>query len=120
MLPDHMTSVVHPNQVHSAVVDWSIPIAVTPDVVSSSSSSSSEAVACCMPTTVWDTHRRELATYKRVNGHTRVPQRFPANKALGRWVITQRVNRIPAIRYLVVFFTSKKHALIFILKFKKK
>jgi hypothetical protein len=26
------------------------------------------------------------------------------------------VNRFPAIRYLLVFFTSKKHALIFILK----
>jgi hypothetical protein len=30
------------------------------------------------------------------------------------------INRFQAIRYLVVFFTSKKHALIFILKLSKK
>jgi glutaredoxin len=87
-LPDHMTSVVHPNQVQSATVDRHIPIVITPDVVSSLTS---EAVACCMPSTVWDTRRKELVTYKLLNnGSTNVPRKFPSNKPLGIWVKTQR------------------------------
>jgi hypothetical protein len=87
ILPDHMTSVVHPKQVQSATVDCNIPILITPDVVSSLTS---EAVACCMPSTLWDTRRKELATYKQVNGHTNVPQEFQTNKPLGHWVKNQR------------------------------
>jgi hypothetical protein len=89
ILPDHMTSVVHPKQVQSATVDCNIPILITPDVVSSLTS---EAVACCMPSTLWDTRRKELATYKQVNGHTYVPQQCPSNKPLGHWVMTQRTQ----------------------------
>jgi hypothetical protein len=82
-----MTSECHPYQAHSATVDRHVPIVITPDVVSSSTS---EAVACCMPSTLWDTRRKELATYKQVNGHTNVPQRCPSNKPLGNWVKNQR------------------------------
>jgi glutaredoxin len=88
ILPDHMTSVVHPNQVHSAIVNRSIPVWIIPDVVSSSPS---EAVACSMPCTGWDTRRKELAKYKQQNnGSTNVPQQFPSNIPLGIWVKTQR------------------------------
>jgi hypothetical protein len=82
-----MTSECQPNQVHSSIVR-SIPVRIIPDVVSSLTS---EAVACCMPSTVWDTHRKELATYKQQNnGSTNVPRKFPSNKPLGIWVKTQR------------------------------
>jgi glutaredoxin len=41
--------------------------------------------------TVWDTRRKELATYKQQNnGRTNVPQRFLSNKPLGIWVQKQR------------------------------
>ena len=82
-----MTSECQPNQAHSATVDRHVPIVITPDVISSSTS---EAVACCMPSTLWDTRRKELATYKQVNGHTNVPQRCTSNKPLGNWVKAQR------------------------------
>jgi hypothetical protein len=82
-----MTSECQPNQVHSAIVNWSIPVRIIPDVVSSSPS---QAVAYSMPSTLWDTRRKELATFKEANGHTNVPSRFPSNKPLGQWVNYQR------------------------------
>jgi hypothetical protein len=83
-----MTSGCQPNQVHSSIVKRSIPVRITPDVVSSLTS---ESVAYCMPSTVWDDRRKELAIYKQQNnGDTNVPQRCPSNKPLGTWVKTQR------------------------------
>jgi hypothetical protein len=40
----------------------------------------------------WEERLQELATYKQVNGHTNVPQKFPSNKPLGLWVATQRTQ----------------------------
>jgi hypothetical protein len=83
-----MTSGCQPNQVHSSIVKRSIPVRITPDVVSSLTS---ESVAYCMPSTVWDVRLQELATYKlQNNGSTDVPQRCPSNKPLGNWVKNQR------------------------------
>jgi hypothetical protein len=87
MIPDHMTSKFQPNQVHSAIVDRSIPIRIIPDVVSSS-----EPVSCCIPITVWETRLQELTIYKQHNKHTNVPQHCPSNKLLGQWVQRQRIQ----------------------------
>jgi glutaredoxin len=44
-----------------------------------------------MPSTVWDTRRKELAKYKQQNnGSTNVPRPFSSNIPLGNWVKTQR------------------------------
>mmetsp|Transcript_5084 Transcript_5084/g.5875 ORF Transcript_5084/g.5875 Transcript_5084/m.5875 type:complete len:405 (+) Transcript_5084:26-1240(+) len=38
----------------------------------------------------WMTKHDELLIYKEENGHTRVPQHYTPNKALGKWVAKQR------------------------------
>ena len=85
ILPEQTTSVFQPNQVHSAIVDRSIPVVITPDVVSSS-----EAVSCFIPTTSWDKRFQELETYKQENSDTNVPQHYDKNKPLGNWVLSRR------------------------------
>lgn len=44
-------------------------------------------------TQLWEARYAELRTFKARFGHTSVPQRFPANPSLGRWVNKQRVLR---------------------------
>jgi len=39
---------------------------------------------------LWDQHYNSLITYKRVNGHTRVPKRYKQNQSLSAWVFRQR------------------------------
>jgi hypothetical protein len=70
-----MTSECQPNQVHTSIVNRSIPVRIIPDLVSSSPS---DAVAYSMPSTVWDVRLQELATYKQQNnGSTNFPRLFP-------------------------------------------
>ena len=38
----------------------------------------------------WDQRLGELHQFKELNGHCNVPLRYPANRALGSWVIAQR------------------------------
>ncbi len=38
----------------------------------------------------WNEKFRELEEFKRMNGHVDVPTKYEENKALGRWVSTQR------------------------------
>jgi hypothetical protein len=42
--------------------------------------------------TLWHTRRKELATYKQVNGHTNVSTLDATNKPLGTWVANQRTQ----------------------------
>ena len=39
---------------------------------------------------VWMQRYHQLQDYKKVNGHTNVPQQYSANPALGKWVMNQR------------------------------
>lgn len=41
----------------------------------------------------WDLRYEELKEYKEANGNCNVPDRYPTNPQLGRWVSTQRKNR---------------------------
>jgi hypothetical protein len=85
-----MTSECQPNQVHTSIVNRSIPVRIIPDLVSSSPS---DAVAYSMPSTVWDVRLQELATYKQQNnGSTNFPRLFPSNKPLGHWAGTQNIK----------------------------
>jgi hypothetical protein len=94
---------LQPSQVHSATVGRSIPVVITPDLVSSS-----EAVPCFVPPscveevvpmekfsrdTSWEERLQELASYNQANGLTNVPQCYPPNKPLGLWVNNQRCRK---------------------------
>ena len=38
----------------------------------------------------WNERYAELVEFRRLNGHCQVPQRYPLNPALGKWVHNQR------------------------------
>jgi len=40
----------------------------------------------------WNDHYVNLVRFKTINGHCKVPQRYPENPGLGRWVMTQRLQ----------------------------
>jgi hypothetical protein len=42
------------------------------------------------PPVGWDQRFQELLEYKRLNGDCNVPQTYPENRPLGRWVMKQR------------------------------
>jgi len=50
---------------------------------------------------IFETHFNELLEFKRRFGHCDVPQHWSENRALGNWVIKQRVNRefLDPLRY---------------------
>ena len=53
----------------------------------------------------WDSKFDELVDYKRRKGHANVPTKFEENKALGRWVSTQRSQfKRKCIYFRVVLF----------------
>jgi hypothetical protein len=42
---------------------------------------------------LWHQQHEKLVEFKRTNGHCMVPHRYEQDKALGRWVVKQRVIR---------------------------
>lgn len=45
------------------------------------------------PTDLWDVRYKQLLEFKQKHGHCKVPYNFPDNPQLGRWVVTQRMQR---------------------------